>query len=63
MKVRMLLYGKKIEYDSDTVPVAIYLSDREKELISNMTVEAHTFCSYPDEGFTEEEILNFMGND
>jgi len=63
MKVRMLLDGKKLEYDSDIVPITIYLSEREKELISNMIVEAHTFCSYPDEEFTEEEMLNFMGND
>jgi hypothetical protein len=63
MKVRILLDGKKLEYDSDIVPVAIYLSENEKELIDNMAVDAHIFCSYPDEGFTEEEMLNFMGND
>ena len=55
MKVKI---GDKI-YDTEVQPIMIILSDKDKENISNM--EATTkYCGYPNEGWSEEEIIEFM---
>ena len=46
-------------YNSDKQPIMLILSDAEKELISNMAVEAHKFCGYPANSKTEK-IKQFM---
>lgn len=47
-------------YDSHEEPIMIILSEDDKSNISNMLPEAFKYCSYPDEGFSEEFIKNFM---
>jgi hypothetical protein len=54
--------GKKF-FDSHDIPIMIILTDEEKELIANMTPSASKFCSYPDNGYTPEEIKEFMRGD
>ena len=54
MKVKI---GDKI-YNSFHEPIMIILTNKEKELISQM--EDTLFCSYPDET-KEEDINKFMG--
>ena len=46
-------------YDSDKQPIMLILSGTEKELISNMAVEAHKFCVYPANS-KAEKIKQFM---
>jgi len=45
--------------DSDEQPIMLILSDAEKQLIANMTPDAHKFCVYP-KGSAEEDIKHFM---
>jgi hypothetical protein len=45
--------------DSDEQAIMLILSDAEKQLIANMTPDAHKFCVYP-EGSTQEDIKHFM---
>lgn len=50
--------GNKI-YNSDKQPIMVILTDKEKDLIANMTKEAHKFCSYPQE-YPSIAIEGFM---
>jgi len=45
--------------DSDKQPIMLILSGSEKQLIANMTPDAHKFCVYP-KGSAEEGIKQFM---
>jgi len=51
--------GLKI-FDSCVEPIVLVLSDEDKVNIANMLPECHKYCSYPDEGFSEDEIRAFM---
>lgn len=55
MKVKI---GNKI-FDSNEEPIMLILDDQDKENISNMSKEAHKFCSYPDT-INVEDIKMFM---
>lgn len=55
MKVKI---GNTI-YDSRKEPIMLVLSDQDKENISNMDLNAHKFCSFPN-SWDEKEIENFM---
>lgn len=55
MKVKI---GDKI-YDSRKEPIMLILSDRDKEDILNMNLDAHKFCSFPS-SWDEKEIEEFM---
>jgi len=46
--------------DSKDQPIMIILEGKDKENIANMLDTATKYCSYPDSGFTEEEIKKFM---
>jgi hypothetical protein len=50
--------GKKI-YDSTKEPVMLILSDSDKSNISNMLQGGSKYCSYPEEGFSVEQIKAF----
>ena len=56
----MLVKVGKNFFDSHDIPVMVILTDEEKELIANMAPQAGKFCSYPDNGYTPEEIKEFM---
>jgi sorbitol-specific phosphotransferase system component IIA len=47
-------------FDSLKEPVMIIFDEGEQEQISKMK-ELKKYCSYPTEGFTVEEIEEFMG--
>jgi hypothetical protein len=48
-------------YDSNNMPIMIILSDQDKKNISNMSEDAHKYCSFPDnEKLTDDEIRNWM---
>ncbi len=47
-------------YDSNEQPIMLILEDDDKRNISWMASNATKYCSYPDEGFTEDEIKDFM---
>jgi hypothetical protein len=51
-----------IIFDSETQPIMIVLSPKDKENIANMLPECTKYCSYPDDGFEydEETIKKFM---
>lgn len=56
MKVKI---GKKI-HDSTKEPIMVILSDSDKQNISNMLPGGSKYCSYPEEGFSVEQIKAFM---
>lgn len=56
MKVKI---GNKI-YDAAKQPIMVILSEKDKENIANMIDSATKYCGYPDSGFTEKEIEEFM---
>ena len=56
MKVKI---GDKI-YDSSDEPIMLIIGDTEKNLIANMADDATKYCSFPDKGYTEEQIKEFM---
>lgn len=59
MKVKI---GDKT-YDSNKEPIMIILSVKDKEDIKSMISSATKYCSFPENGFTEERILKFMEED
>ena len=59
MKVKLESFPGVV-FDSEVVPIAILLSDADKFNISHMAEDAHVYCSYPNTGFTVEDILEFM---
>ena len=56
MKVKI---GDKI-YSSEKEPIMIILDDSDKENVSAMLPESSKYCSYPNEGFSVDEIETFM---
>lgn len=44
-------------------PVMVVLAEQDKKNIANMPPEATRYCSYPTEGWTKEEILEWMKDD
>lgn len=56
MKVKI---GDKI-YDANQEPIMLILTESDKENISSMDDVCMKYCVYPDEGYTEEEIKDFM---
>ena len=51
--------GNKV-YDSNKEPVMVVLSDEDKANISTMAPEHNKYCSFPDTGYTDEQIQEFM---
>lgn len=51
--------GNKI-YDSNDEPIMIILDKQDVEYISNMPTNNTKYCSYPETGYTEGEIKEFM---
>jgi len=47
-------------YDSNDEPIMIILSNEDKENIQNMHPEATKYCSYPEYGYSTEQIAAFM---
>lgn len=56
MKVKI---GEKL-YNSEIIPIMVILDDEEKGLISRMCNDNYKFCSYPNDGYTVEQIKEFM---
>jgi hypothetical protein len=56
MKVKI---GDKV-YDPEKQPIMIILSEKDKENIANMSETATKYCCFPNKGYTEEEINEFM---
>ena len=56
MKVKI---GDKI-YDPEDQPIMFILTDKDKENIRNMLPDNCKYCCYPNSGYTEEEIEEFM---
>jgi hypothetical protein len=56
MKVKV---GDKI-YDGDKKPVMIILTDEDKKNIANMLPECTRYCEFPEEGYSVEEIKEWM---
>lgn len=56
MKVKI---GNKI-YDSNDEPIMIILDKQDMEYISNMPKHYSKYCVYPEIGYTEEDIKEFM---
>jgi len=48
-------------YDGEKEPVMIILTEADKKNIANMHSHCFKYCVYPD-GYTEEEIMDFMMN-
>lgn len=48
--------------DGDKQPIAIILTDRDKDLINHMSPDDHMYCCYPQTDWTEEQIKNWMAN-
>ena len=55
MKIKI---GNKV-YDSNTQPVMIILTDKDKDNISNMADWATKYCEYPDD-MSIEEVKKWM---
>ncbi len=51
--------GNKI-YDSNDEPIMVILDKQDVEYISNMPKHNTKYCSYPETGYSEEEIREFM---
>lgn len=49
-----------IVYDGEKEPVMVILTDQDKKNIKNMFPECTKYCSYPEEGYSEEEITKWM---
>ena len=47
-------------YDGSKEPVMIILTKEDKKNITNMSEDATRYCSYPDKGYSEEEIFEWM---
>jgi hypothetical protein len=56
MKIKV---GNKI-FNSENQPIMIILSEEDKYNIRNMDNNATKYCSYPDDGFDEQDIIEFM---
>lgn len=56
MKVKI---GNKI-YEASKEPILLILNEQDKKNIANMFSTATKYCAFPDEGYTEEEIREFM---
>ena len=48
------------EFDSTKTPVMIIMEEADKHNISHMSPDALKYASYPDEGFSEKQIKDFM---
>lgn len=59
MKVKI---GKYI-FNSEDQPIMVILSEEDKNNIKNMADNATKYCSYPDDGFDEKCIIDFMRAD
>ncbi len=46
-------------YDSNLVPILLYLEDSDKQNISTMEPDAHRYLNCPDT-FSEAEMLNLV---
>lgn len=46
--------------DSLKEPIMIVFDEGETDFIGNMGIEQSKYCSYPNEGYTKEEIEEFM---
>ena len=51
--------GSKL-YDSEDEPILIILSTDDKNNIANMPEENKKYCSYPDKGYSEKDIREWM---
>ena len=51
--------GNKI-YDAKDEPIMIILEGNDKNNIANMLPEATMYCSFPDKGYTSQDIEDFM---
>ena len=51
--------GNKI-YDSNDEPIMVILDKQDVEYISNMPKHNTKYCSYPETGYSEEDIKEFM---
>jgi len=47
-------------FDGNDVPILLILSQDDKDNIKSMPDGYFKYCSYPEKGFTEEEIRKFM---
>jgi hypothetical protein len=48
-------------YNSNKEPIMIILSEQDKKNIASMIGHKETkYCSYPDKGYMEKDIENFM---
>lgn len=48
-------------YDGEEEPIMLILSNKDKENIMNMAIEATKYCEWPRELFTKSEIDDWMG--
>lgn len=49
-------------YDSNEQPIALGLSDKDKQLITDMPVEGRRYCSFP-ENSEIPEIIKFVNDE
>jgi hypothetical protein len=47
-------------YDGEDQPVMVELTDQDKINIANMDKECKKYCARPNEGYTSEQILEWM---
>ena len=59
MKVKI---GDKT-YSSTEEPIMVILDDSDKENINNMVDVCKKYCSYPESGYTVDEIVKFMNTE
>jgi hypothetical protein len=46
--------------DGDKQPIAIILTNQDKDLINRMSPYDHMYCCYPKTAWTEEQIKKWM---
>jgi hypothetical protein len=56
----MLVKIKDEIFNSEIEPIMLILNEEEKENIKSMAPEYSKYCSFPDTGYSEEEIKKFM---
>lgn len=47
-------------YDSESYPIMVMFTAEEKSLVADMAEDNFNFCSFPNDGYSEEDILKFM---
>jgi len=47
-------------YNSEEIPILVLFEQSDKENIVNMASKNYKYCSYPNSGWTKEQIEEFM---